>query len=104
MRRTAILACLVVLGLSQPAGAASESDDNKKSSEANTGISVEDLVRGLKSAEQNIEREIPKIGPAIVDTVKKLTDKAKEQDKQSPQDHKRETSRGDAPPSAATSQ
>ena len=103
MRRTAILACLVVLGISQPAGAASESDDNQKS-EANTGISVEDLGRGLKSAEQNIEREIPKIGPAIVDTVKKLTDKAKEQDKQSPQDHKKETSRGDAPPSAATSQ
>jgi len=103
MRITAVLACLVVLGLSQPAGAASESDDNKKS-EANKGISVEDLGRGLKSAEQNIEREIPKIGPAIVDTVKKLTDKAKEEDKQSPQDHKNETSGPDAPPSAATSQ
>jgi hypothetical protein len=89
MRRTAVLACLVVLGLSQPAGATSESDDNNKS-EANKGLSVEDLGHALKSAEQNIEREIPKIGPAIVNTIDKLTDKAKEQDKQSPQDEKKQ--------------
>jgi hypothetical protein len=27
----------------------------------------------LKSAEQNVEKEIPKIGPAIRDTFKKIT-------------------------------
>ena len=84
MRITAILACLVVLGLSQATEAASDSADNQKS-EASKGITVEDFGRALKSAEQNIEREIPKIGPAIVDTGKKFIGKEKKQDKQSPQ-------------------
>ena len=84
MRRTAILACLIVLGLSPATGAASDSPDNQKS-EAHKGITVEDLGRGLKSAAHNIEREIPKIGPAIMDTVKKTTSKEKEPKKPSPQ-------------------
>ncbi|MDH5194368.1 MAG: hypothetical protein OEW32_11840, partial [Nitrospira sp.] len=29
------------------------------------GLTVDDLTRGLRSAAQNIEKEIPKIGPAI---------------------------------------
>ena len=84
MFRIAILACLIVLGLSPAIEAASDSPDNQKS-EANKGIKVEDLGRGLKSAAQNIEREIPKIGPAIMGTIKKITSKEKEQKKQSPQ-------------------
>lgn len=33
------------------------------------GMTVEDLARGLRSAAQNIEKEIPKIGSAIGKTV-----------------------------------
>ena len=84
MRLIGILVCLVVLGLSQATEATSDSADNQKS-EARNGITMEDLSRGLKSAGQHIEREIPKIGPAIVDTAKKITGKDKKQDKQSPQ-------------------
>ena len=81
MRITAVLVGIVVLGLSQTTLAASDSTDSQKS-EAQKGITVEDLVRGLKSAAKNIEQEIPKIGPAIVDTAKKLTDKEKQPEKQ----------------------
>ena len=33
--------------------------------EQRKGLTVDDLARGLRSAVQNIEKEIPKIGPAI---------------------------------------
>jgi len=33
--------------------------------ERSKGLTVEDLARGVRSAAQNIEKEIPKIGPAI---------------------------------------
>jgi hypothetical protein len=36
---------------------------------------VEDLGRGLKSAAQNIEKEIPKFGSAVGNAVKKVTEK-----------------------------
>jgi hypothetical protein len=36
---------------------------------------VDDLGRGLKSAAQNVEKEIPKIGSAIGETFRKITDK-----------------------------
>ena len=58
-----------MLGLSQTAESASTSADGSK------GITLEDLGRGLKSAAQNIEKEIPKIGSAIGNTVKKITDR-----------------------------
>lgn len=65
---------LMLLGLSQPA----------QSAEGSGGITVEDLKQGLKSAAHNVEKEIPKIGSAIGNAVKKLTDK--EPAKQSPQE------------------
>jgi hypothetical protein len=65
---------LMLLGLSQPA----------QSAEGSGGITVEDLKQGLKSAAHNVEKEIPKIGSAIGNTVKKLTDK--EPTKQSSQE------------------
>ena len=77
MRRTAILACLIVLGLSPITEAASDPPDNQKS-EANKGITVDDLGRGVKSAAQNIEKEIPKMGSAIGNAVKKITEKGPE--------------------------
>jgi hypothetical protein len=36
------------------------------------GLTVDDLTRGLRSAAQNIEKEIPKIGPAIGKAVKSV--------------------------------
>jgi hypothetical protein len=64
---------------------AAEAEEAQKS-EAGKGVTVQDLGRGLKSAAQNIEKEIPKIGPAIADTVKKLS--GKDGDKQSDQTEK----------------
>lgn len=37
------------------------------------GLTLENIGRGIKSAARNIEEEIPKIGPAIGDTFKKVT-------------------------------
>ena len=52
--------------------------------EQRKGLTVDDLTRGLRSAVQNIEKEIPKIGPAIGKTIKSVTgsnsEKAKPQD------------------------
>ena len=76
MRTTAILIGMLMLGPSLVAGAASDSAPTQKTD--SKGITVDDLWRGLKRAEQNIEKEIPKIGPAIVDTFKKITKKDSE--------------------------
>jgi hypothetical protein len=64
---------------------AAEAEEAQKS-EDSKGVTVQDLGRGLKSAAQNIEKEIPKIGPAIADTVKKLS--GKDRDKQADQTEK----------------
>lgn len=76
MKNTVVIVglLLMLLGLSQPA----------QSAEGSGGITVEHLKQGLKSAAHNVEKEIPKIGSAIGNTVKKLTDK--EPTKQSPQE------------------
>ena len=89
MRTMAIIIGMLMLGLSPVAGAASDSADTQKT-DRSKGITVEDLGRGLKSAEQNIEKEIPKIGPAIIDTFKKITGKESEkQSSQSPEKQKK---------------
>lgn len=69
MRRTVMIAVLLLLGLG---GVAESASDGSK------GTTVDDLGRGLKSAAQNVEREIPKIGSAIGNAVKKMTDKGAE--------------------------
>jgi hypothetical protein len=83
MKRASIFAALLLLGLSQTAESASNSTENQKT-EGSKGTTVEDLGRGLKSAAQNVEKEIPKIGSAIGNAVKKLTEK--EPEKQPPQE------------------
>lgn len=82
MRTKAILIGILMLGLNPVAGVASDSGGTQKT-DSSKGITVEDLWSGLKRAEQNIEKEIPKIGPAIVDTFKKIT--KKDSEKQSSQ-------------------
>ncbi len=79
MRTALVITCFVALGFGTAAGAASNSGETQKKEEKK-GITVDDLGRGLKSAGQNIEKEIPKIGPAIGETVKKLTGKDKSSD------------------------
>ena len=80
MHRTVIIiVALLVVGLIQVAAAAdsSTSADNRKT-EDSKGITVDDLGRGLKSAAQNVEKEIPKMGSAIGSAFKKITEKGPE--------------------------
>jgi peptidoglycan hydrolase CwlO-like protein len=79
MHWTIITAALLTLGLSPATVTAASSTpaDDRKPSES-TGITVDDLGRGLKSAAKNIENEIPKIGSAIGSAVKKITEKGSE--------------------------
>jgi hypothetical protein len=69
-----VMLTLLVGGLTQAAAAASAtSADNCKTEESN-GVTAEDHGRALISAAQNIEKEIPKIGDAIGNAVKKITE------------------------------
>ncbi|HVG01890.1 MAG TPA: hypothetical protein VM842_03325 [Nitrospira sp.] len=52
--------------------AADTTATNKKVG-SDQGLTLENIGRGIKSAAKNIEEEIPKIGPAIGDTIKKAT-------------------------------
>ncbi len=72
---------LLVLG-SVTISAAAGSDAQK--SEGSKGITVDDLGRGLKSAAQNVEKEIPKLGSAIGNAVKKITEKDSGKEASSP--------------------
>ena len=74
-----LIVCALALSLTvQPA---EPTENNTGKVGPNRGLTLEDVGRGLKSAAQNIEKEIPKIGPAIGETLKKGT--GKESEKQS---------------------
>jgi hypothetical protein len=76
MHRTVIIiAALLVVGLTQAAAADSSASAENRKTEESKGVTVDDLGRGLKSAAQNIEKEIPKMGSAIGHAVKKITEK-----------------------------
>jgi peptidoglycan hydrolase CwlO-like protein len=66
--------CLLVFSSLLISGTGLASAESQKA-EGNKDITVDDLGRGLKSAAQNVEKEIPKIGSAIGETFKKITDK-----------------------------
>ena len=72
MSRKILIAAMLVLTMGSPVGAASDTADTHNT-EKSRGVTFGDIWRGLKSAEQNIEKEIPKIGPAIARTFKKIT-------------------------------
>jgi len=74
MNRIIIIIGALVFGLMQAAAAA----DNSNNSGGNKGITIDDYARGLKSAANNIEKEIPKMGSAIGRGVKKITEKSPE--------------------------
>lgn len=77
MCRIRMTGCLLVLSYFLISGTGLASAENQKV-EGHKGITVDDLGRGLKSAAQNVEKEIPKIGSAIGETFKKITDKRSE--------------------------
>ena len=89
MRRVRMTGCLLVLSSYLISGTGSASAESQKT-EGNKGITVDDLGRGLKSAAQNVEKEIPKIGSAIGETFKKITDKSSEKNptQKTPQEKK----------------
>src|SRR4029077_4894093 len=78
-----IIAAVLAIGVLQVAAAESTSTGNRKT-EDRKGINVDDLGRGLKSAANNIQKEIPKMGSAIGSAFKKITEKGS--DKPSPQE------------------
>lgn len=79
MHWTIIITALLVVGLAQVAVAADTSTSaGSGKTEDSKGITVDDLGRGLKSAAHNIEKEIPKMGSAIGNAFKKVTEKGSE--------------------------
>ena len=89
MCRVRMTGCLLVLSSFLISGPGSASAENQKA-EGNKGITVDDLGRGFKSAALNVENEIPKIGSAIGETFKKITDKRSDKKPihETPQDKK----------------
>lgn len=77
-RTVIIVVALFVVGFSQAAVAASSTSTENPKTGDGKGLTVDDLGRGLKSAANNIEKEIPKIGSAIGNAVKKITEKTPE--------------------------
>ena len=75
MDRMIMTDCRLMLCLLLMAGTEFASAETQKA-EGNKGVTVDDLGRGLKSAAQNVEKEIPKIGAAIGEAFKKITDKS----------------------------
>ena len=73
MNKMVILIGVMIFGLAQAAVAADSSN-----SAGNKGITIDDYARGLKSAANNIEKEIPKMGAAIGSGFKKITQKSPE--------------------------
>jgi hypothetical protein len=69
MNNTAAWIAMLIL---VAAGEALAADSGTQKKDTPPSITIEDIGKGLKSAEQNIEKEIPKIGPAIGETFKKL--------------------------------
>jgi hypothetical protein len=77
-----LIICAFSVGLAvQTAAAAEPTEKNAVKSGPDKGFTLEDIGKGLKSAAKNIENEIPKIGPAVGETFKKVT--GKESEKQS---------------------
>ena len=77
-RMVRIVVALAVVGFLLTMTPVSSSSADRQSSEGNSGVTVNDLGRGIKSAAQNIEKEIPKMGSAIGKTFKRITEQGSE--------------------------
>ena len=83
-----LLAILLVMG--NAVGAAESQTAQSQQAEPGRGLTVNDLTRGVRSAAQNIEKEIPKIGAAVGKTLKSIgaNHSEKQQDRSQPPDKK----------------
>jgi hypothetical protein len=76
MHKTVIvITTLLIFGMTQAATAASSASVSDRNTGESKGVTVDDLGRGLKSAAKNIEKEIPKMGSAIGNAFKTITEK-----------------------------
>lgn len=73
-RMVTIIAALFVIGFIEAITTVPSSSADRQNTEGSKGVTVDDLGRGIKSAAQNIEKEIPKIGSAIGSAFKKITE------------------------------
>ena len=72
-RMVMIIVALFVVGCIEVITAVPSSSADKQNTEGSSGITVDDIGRGVKSAAHNIEKEIPKMGSAIGNAFKKIT-------------------------------
>lgn len=82
MNKTALLTACLTLWLHIGAMAGSV-PDKEKPADSSTALTLDNLGRGIKSAAKNISEEIPKIGPAVGETFKKITGKSTDQNQSS---------------------
>ena len=73
-RMVMIITALFVIGFIEAITTVPSSSADRQNTEGSKGVTVDDLGRGIKSAAQNIENEIPKIGSAIGSAFKKITE------------------------------
>ena len=73
-RMVMIIVTLFVVGFIEAITTVPSSSADKQNTEGSKGITVDDIGRGVKSAAQNIEKEIPKMGSAIGNAFKKITE------------------------------
>jgi hypothetical protein len=73
-RTVIILGALLVLGLIETLTTVPANSSDRRNTEGSRGITVDDLGRAAKSAAQNIEKEIPKMGSAIGSAFKKIAE------------------------------
>jgi len=72
-RMVMIIVALFVVGFVGAITTAPSRSADRQNAEGSRGVTVDDLGRGVKSAAQNIEKEIPKMGSAIGNAFKKIT-------------------------------
>ena len=75
-RMVRMTVALLVVGCIGTIMTAPSSSADRQNSEGSKGVTVDDLGRGVKSAAQNIEKEIPKMGSAIGSAFKKITEQS----------------------------
>jgi peptidoglycan hydrolase CwlO-like protein len=73
-RMVMIIAAVFVIGFIEAITTVPSSSADRQNTEGSKGVTVDDLGRGVKSAAQNIEKEIPKMGSAIGNAFKKITE------------------------------
>ena len=82
-----LLTVLLVMG--NAVCAAEPQKAQPQQAESGKGLTVEDLTRGVRSAVQNIEKEIPRMGAAVGKAIKSVgtNSSKKKQDRPQPPDN-----------------